>query len=325
MRWLHAPLLHFLAGGAVLFLLVHGRGASAPKAPVVDPSGAVVLTAHDVERLRSDYERETGLAPTPADEARLVDEAIDEELLVREARARGLDRNDRSIQTWLATQMAVLTDDADRAPEALQEDARALGLDRTDVVVRRILVQKMRLLAARTDDASPPDDTLRAYYDRHRDDYRAPDRVSFWHVFFANGRGDPRHDAALLRASLERRPMAPEAAARQGDAFPLPPWIAAQAPRQLEKSFGAAFTAELERATPQTWVGPLASPYGVHLVWVASREAGGVPPFETVRARVVERWKDERRRARVVELLRDLKRRHPLEVESAAWRERSAS
>ncbi|HEV7733263.1 MAG TPA: peptidylprolyl isomerase [Candidatus Binatia bacterium] len=325
MRWLHTPLLHFLAGGAVLFVVVHGRGTPPTVAPSVDTIGAVVLTAHDVDRLRTDYERETGLAPTPADEVRLVDQAIDEELLVREARARGLDRNDRSIRTWLTTQMATLSDGAERTPDALLDDARALGLDRSDVVVRRILVQKMRLLAARTDDASPSDDTLRAYYDHHRDDYRAPERVSFWHVFFASTRGDARREATALRASFERQPVAPETAARQGDAFPLPPWIAAQSPRQLEKFFGAAFTAELGRVAPRTWVGPLTSPYGVHLVWVASRDAGGAPPFEAVRGRVVERWKDERRRERVVELLRDLKRRHPLEVESAAWQQRSAS
>src|SRR5258705_11119797 len=87
MRWLRAPLLHFVAGGAALFWLVHG---SHP------PAAPVVVTAEDVSRLRLDYTRETGLEPTAADEAALVERAVEEELLFREAVARGLDQHDRS-------------------------------------------------------------------------------------------------------------------------------------------------------------------------------------------------------------------------------------
>jgi len=68
MRWLRTPLLHFLAGGAAFFWLVHG--SSPPTAPVV-------VTARDVSRLRLDYTRETGLEPTSADEAALVEKAIE--------------------------------------------------------------------------------------------------------------------------------------------------------------------------------------------------------------------------------------------------------
>src|SRR5207247_1982095 len=89
MRWLRAPLVHFVAGGAVLFWLVHVRPQHR--------TSPIVLTAGDVDRLRVDYTRETGLEPTTADEAALVDKALQEELLFREALARGLDRNDRSL------------------------------------------------------------------------------------------------------------------------------------------------------------------------------------------------------------------------------------
>ena len=77
LRWLRAPLLHFLVGGAVLFWLWHG-----------DAAAPIVVTAADVARLRTDYTRETGLEPTPDDEAALIDKTIEEELLYREAVAR---------------------------------------------------------------------------------------------------------------------------------------------------------------------------------------------------------------------------------------------
>src|SRR5215813_14973483 len=110
-RWLRAPLLHFVVGGAALFGVVrmYDRPAVAP----------VYVSADDVSRLRLDYTRESGLEPTAADEAALVDKAIDEELLFREALARGLDRHDASVRNWLVEQMRVLSDDAGDDPDRL--------------------------------------------------------------------------------------------------------------------------------------------------------------------------------------------------------------
>jgi hypothetical protein len=214
--------------------------------------------------------------------------------------------------------MRVLADDPTDDADRLYARARTLGLDRTDVVVRRILVQKMRLLAARTGERHPSDAELEAFYAEHRDEYRPPDRVTFWHVFVHGGT-----DAEALLARI--RADAPEDAVRQGDSFVVPPHVIAQSPSQVEKLFGAELARTVERAEARTWIGPVRSPYGLHLVWMETRVPGTPPPFEAVRERVVERWQDEQRGLRVVALLRDLQRRYPLRVESAAWRQRSAS
>lgn len=307
MLWLRVPLVHFLAGGAALFWLFHARPPERP-APIV-------VTATDVERLRLDYTRETGLPATSADEAALVDRTIEDELLFREAVARGLDRNDRSVRNWLVEQMRVLTDDAGDA-DRLYARARELGLDRTDLVVRRILVQKMRLLASRTGERRPTDAELADFYAAHREEYRPPDRVTFWQVFAR--RSD---EAQLVRARAD----APEAAVRHGDSFAVPPHVIAYSAAQVEKVFGAEIAAAVMREATHTWIGPLPSPYGVHLVWIEAREPGTPPPLAAVRERLVERWQDEQRAVRVGALLHDLARRYPLEVESAAWRERRPS
>jgi hypothetical protein len=303
MRWLRLPIVHFLAGGAALFWLFHVRPAERP-APIV-------VTAADVARLRLDYTRETGLPATSADEAALVARTIDEELLFREAVARGLDRNDRSVRSWLVEQMRVLTDDAGDA-DRLYARARELGLDRTDLVVRRILVQKMRLLASRTGERRPTDAELAAFYAAHREEYRPPDRVTFWHVF-----ARPGGEAALARA----RSDPPEAAVRHGDSFAVPPHVIAYSAAQVEKVFGAEIARAVGHEATRTWIGPLPSPYGRHLVWIEAREPGTPPPLAAVRERLVERWQDEQRTLRVGALLEDLARRYPLQVESPAWRD----
>jgi hypothetical protein len=321
MRWPPPPLIHFLAGGAMLYVLVHG-----PTLRAAPGDEAVVVSAEDVARLRADYTRETGLVPTSDDEAALVDEAVDEELLVREARQRGLDRHDRSIRSWLVEQMQVLSDEEAEEPERLYGRALALGLDRTDLVVRRILVHKIRLLAGRAGEQPPSDAALRAFFGEHQDDYRAPDRVSFWHVFFATAtRGACARSDAVERLDALRLASTAPGSASGGDTFAAPPHVVGQSAVQVAKLFGEGFAAEILSAPERVWVGPVASPFGVHLVWIETREPGTVPPFEAVRGRVRERWLEGQRAARVSRLLHDLRRRHPLEVESAAWRARGRS
>jgi hypothetical protein len=320
-RWLRAPLLHFVVAGAALYGVVH---AGWLERPAVRP---VVVTAADVARMRSDYTRETGLEPTGADEAALVDKAVREELLFREALARGLDRDDRSVRNWLVEQMRVLTDLGDEDAERLYARARALGLDRTDLVVRRILVQKMRLLAARTDEHAPSAEELAAFYAAHRDAYRTPERVSFRHVFVSAD----AHGSALdrdARTSLDRLRAGGDAAAAAstaGDAFAVPARVVGQSAAQVAKVFGPGFARAIADAAAHEWTGPIASPYGVHLVWIESRDGGEPAPFETVRGRVLERWQDAERAKRVVALLDDLAERYPLHVESRAWQDRRRS
>jgi len=324
MRRLRTPLVHFVAGGAVLFICVDGPARRVAHRDVVEP---VVMSAEDVEHLGAAYARDTGLPRSPADEAALVDDAIDEELLVREARARGLDRHDRSIRAWLIEQMQVLSPGGGGDAEALYGRAVELGLDRSDLVVRRILVHKMRLLAARLDEEPPSDETLRAFFAAHGEDYRAPERVSFSHVFFANAtRGARSHDEAAALVAALRHALEPAAdAIRRGDSFGTSPHVRGWSTAQVAKLFGPAFAAALERAPTRSWFGPVASAYGMHVVWLDARESGALPAFEIVRGRVRERWLDAERADRVARLLRELRRRTPLRVDSAPWQARGRS
>jgi hypothetical protein len=324
--WLRAPVLHFLVGGAALFVLVDGRppAVGASDAARVEP---VVVTAADVARLRTDYARETGIQPTAADEAALVEHAIDEELLFREAVARGLDRHDPSVRNWLVQQMAVLAPDRAGDADGLYARARALGLDRTDLVVRHIVVQQMRLLAGRSGERGPSDAELRGFYARHRDAYRPPDRVTLRHVFVSSethGAATAAAAAALLDA-LRRSGAGADAVDGRGDAFPFAPRVVGQSAAQIAKVFGSAFAERIATAPVGRWIGPVPSAYGMHLVWIEAREAGTPPPLSAVRGQVVERWQQEQRAARVDVLLRTLRARYPIEVASAAWRDRRRS
>ncbi|MFK7987442.1 MAG: peptidyl-prolyl cis-trans isomerase [Sandaracinaceae bacterium] len=93
--------------------------------------------------------------------------------------------------------------------EVLVREARARGLDRGDPIVRRRLVQKMELLLEATADVEPPraEDLAARLADDAR--YHLPGQTVFEHVFFRRAREHPVADArAALRSDP---PMAGDA------------------------------------------------------------------------------------------------------------------
>lgn len=83
--------------------------------------------------------------------------------------------------------------------EILYREALARGLDRDDVVVRRRLAQKMEFLAQQ-DVAAPTDAELQAYLREHRDLYRDPAVVDLEQMYFGEGsQARDRAASALAR------------------------------------------------------------------------------------------------------------------------------
>ncbi|MEO1269700.1 MAG: peptidylprolyl isomerase [Myxococcota bacterium] len=87
--------------------------------------------------------------------------------------------------------------------EVLVREARAMGLHRDDLIVRRRLVQKMEfLLEEMVTVPEPTDAQLNTWRETHLARYRQPAQLQIEHRFFSRdqGRTDPRRDA---QAALE--------------------------------------------------------------------------------------------------------------------------
>lgn len=333
-RLLRLPLVHFLVLGGLLFVLDRALLAAPAARDAAAPAAPIVFDRARIDGIRADYTRQTGQQATADDEAVLVDQALDDELLYREALKLGLDREDRSIRWRLIQKMQFLSD----APAAgdppggnddeLYRRAVELGLAQDDVVIRRILVQKMRLLLSLPKpDEEPSDAELRAYYDAHRADYRQPPRVSFTHVFLsADKRGAALEaDAAALGARLRAESPRPQEAVALGDHFPLSHRFEQASERHLAKLFGPGFAATVLAIDSDDWVCPVRSAYGVHCVRITQRIPDSDPPFESVRRQVQQRVRAERRDERLGEALARLRGEYTLEIDSAAWRAREKS
>jgi len=271
-------LLHFLLLGTVVFgirQLVWPRADTLP-----DP---VVIRADQIDRIRADWMRRAGRAPSPADLEAAISDLVDRELLVREALAAGLQHRDAVVERRLiANQRFVEASTANgegaahskpRSDAELLREAYALGLERTDLVVRRRLIERMRqriLAAAR---ARPAGDKALPRPPAARPE-TAP-RVRLQHVFLSRDLRSERlaQDAAALYAQLVGSGLSPAEAAGRGLGDPLlvPSRLPLSNERELTARLGAEF-ASLALVLPAgRWSEPIPSSYGLHLVWIEER------------------------------------------------------
>lgn len=311
-RVLRAPLLHFLVLGTVLLAARTWWERDARPA-----RARIVFTAADLARLRTAYVEEHGAAPGPAAEAALLRDAIDEEVLYREALAAGFDRGDAAVGERLARLGSFLGEDQGTGPGRVEREARRLGLERSDVVIRRHLVEMMRLATLKPALADLPGDAeLQAYLDAHAAEFATPPTVRVTQVYLSAAARGPRlaADAGALLADLRRAGTSPDAAREAGDPFLGGPDVGPTSTADIHRRFGRDVAAAVEAAPLATWIGPVRSSYGLHLLWVRERDAGRVPPLAAVRSRVVLALLAERGRERSVQRMRDMRARYDVEV-----------
>ena len=177
--------------------------------------------------------------------------------------------------------------------EVYAREAIALGLDKDDVVIRRRLRQKLEFVSE--DVLAPPtDDQLRAYLTSHPDAFRVEARFTFRHIFL-NGerRGEElARDAARLLAQLRLPGTDP---GTLGDPFLLDRRFEVVPAGVVAEQFGEQFAATLAELPTGQWVGPIASAYGSHLVFVAQRTGGRVLALEEVGDAARREWDNAQR------------------------------
>jgi parvulin-like peptidyl-prolyl isomerase len=149
------PLLHFLILAALLF------GAYALFAP--SAKDTIVVDRATIDRLVREQE-ELLARPLSQEERRTaIQTLVDDQVLLREAYRRGLDR---------------------------------------DAVVQRHLVQKMRFVLGE-DQAEPSEAELRAFLESNRERYRTPPTVTLEQVFYAGPAAAPADLLDRLRAGAD--------------------------------------------------------------------------------------------------------------------------
>jgi hypothetical protein len=319
-RWFERPLLHFLAIGGALYALEAAVGGARAGAPA--NSGApVALAPERIEALRRDWIALAGRPPDPPELEALVESALDDEVLLRAARSEGLHLTDSVVRLRLVQNMRFLDGDSAKDDEVLFREALELGLDETDVVVRRRLVGMLELAALASARSTPPvEEDLGEYLERHAEEYRWPERVRLSHVYLSRDARGARleADARALLEKLRSEGFSPERARPLGDPFLLPRDLPLRSEAELGRSLGPDFAREAIRLAPGEWAGPIASSYGLHLVFVHEKSEARPAVLSEVRERVAAALLEELGRAALRELVTELRARYG--VPRGSWR-----
>lgn len=156
-RIVREPLLHFLLLGLALFVWF-GRVA-----PDDDGGRRIVVSQAQVDLLATQFAATWNRPATPQELQGLVDSYIRDEILYREG--------------------------------------KALGLDRDDAVIKRRVRQKLDVMFEESLAQNPPTDAdLEAYLRAHPDAFRRPPIVAFQQLYFGAQAGSEARAAAALTA-----------------------------------------------------------------------------------------------------------------------------
>ncbi len=268
------PLVIFLVLGALLAWL---HAATREDVPAIQRESEIVVTQADVAWLEQTFQKTWQRPPTPEERRRLVERRVRDEILVREA--------------------------------------RALGLDQGDEALRRRLAMKLEFLAKDASAVDPTEAELEAWFEANKTDYAIPAARSFAHVYISEDkRGkDARADAEALLAQLQA--ALDQDLGELGDRIMLETEQRGLAPRDVRALFGDGFGRALFEQPARQWVGPLRSGYGWHLVYVREDVPGEVPPLDAVRDRVRSDLLDERRDDGLEAYLQALRGKYQVRIE----------
>lgn len=169
--------------------------------------------------------------------------------------------------------------------EVLYREALGMGLDQDDQIIRRRLRQKLEFMTADfIGTVEPTDEELQTYLDEHADRYRSDGRLRFVQVFIGSGGSDVEARAQAVLARLQADPD--QDIGPLTDPFLHPLAYPDISERELRSVYGPDFTELMMQQPVGTWSGPLASPFGLHLVRIDTRVEGDAPALQAARAEV---------------------------------------
>jgi PPIC-type PPIASE domain len=252
-RLLREPLLHFLALAAMVFAVNGVLGRSEAGKPE-----EIIVSQARIDQLAALFARTWQRAPTAVELKGLIDDYVKEEILVREA--------------------------------------QALGLDRDDMVIRRRLRFKMEFLNnAENELPTPTDADLSGYLRANPGKFEIEPSFAFQQIFLSPDRHGEKidRDAAAILETL--RASASIDPSEFGDATLLPFRLERTGKASIGQIFGPEFADALDQIPPGQWSSPIASAFGLHLVRVTDRRAARLPGLDEIRANVAREWTDEKR------------------------------
>ena len=194
--------------------------------------------------------------------------------------------------------------------EIFYKEALAMGLDKTDLTVKRRLRQIIEMMMDDYAKIYPSEDQLRSYLSENPEKFQRDSRFSFIQLHFPT---EEKEQATQFLSRLQTNNTTLEEYA--GGLRMIPDRFENESESNIEKLFGQYFTGELLEMETGNWEGPLASPYGWHLLQIREKIEGEVPELNDIWDQVEREWSEERKKEIKEEQYRIMREHYSITVE----------
>ena len=181
--------------------------------------------------------------------------------------------------------------------EIYYREAIKLGLDRDDTLIRRRMQQKMEFLSEPSDDRlAASDATLQSFYDANQADFLIEPEVEFQQILIDSEKDREPAEARAEQLLRQLRDSSQDVDASElGDATLLPYATRLSSVTRIGNAFGENFAKKLATLPAGEWMGPIKSPFGLHLVHITDRRDERLPPLNEIRKAVEQKWRTQER------------------------------
>ncbi len=177
--------------------------------------------------------------------------------------------------------------------EVYYRQALAMGLDQDDAVLRQRMRMKLEfLLEDLSAQATPSDEQLTRFMQRHADRFREEPRLSFTQVYL-NPENHPDIAGDAIKALTRLNNGAPPKT--EGDQSLIEQQYLFATQHEITRVFGDSFAQQMVLLEPGGWTGPIYSAYGGHLVRVSAKQEERFPALAEIRKQVKRDYMAERR------------------------------
>ena len=270
---LREPLLHFLLIGASLFLFYNLQNEGRIE------DNRIVIDEAKINHLVALWEKKRQRPPTQTELESMIQQQIREEVMVREALAMGLDKNDSMIRRRLAQKIEFITSD----------------------------------LAAL---AEPDETELSNYLSTHSEQFSLPARIDFVQIFINPDKHEANvqeYSNNLLKELSQAG--ANSDITTLGDSLMLEQQHEQVTEHDVSRLFGKEFASKLFVLPVGSWQGPIQSGYGLHLVHIDNKTENKLPELKAVREKVHAEWQAQQRQDMDKIFYESLRQRYEIVIE----------
>ena len=163
--------------------------------------------------------------------------------------------------------------------EILYREALRLNLDLEDRIIKRRLAQKISFLREETSIAPPKAAELQKFFEKNLESYIFPERFTFTHLYFSSERNGKQRAEETFQGDLFTT-------VPQSDPFMLGKNFIEKSRLEIERDFGNQFTKIFDEPILGSWIGPVKSAYGYHIVKILSKVESFKPSLSQVKEKV---------------------------------------